>query len=74
MPDLVIVAAILFAIARFVVPVEGAVSQPDIFKDFAHLFVGGLFGAAWRGRDWSYLYLGLGLTVLEVVAFFIRKN
>ncbi len=35
-----------FGLARFLVPVEGKIDHADVFKDFAHLFVGGLFGAA----------------------------
>ncbi len=38
--------SLMFVIARFVVPVEGRIDHADIFKDLAHVFVGGLFGAA----------------------------
>ncbi len=86
----------------------GEINHSDIFKDLAHVFVGGLFGAAIRatieartlfGLKWDctcnakpflcadikkasdeadfacvYLWtLAIGLTLLEVVAFLVRK-
>lgn len=42
---LVLIAA-AFGVARFIVPVTGGIEQAGIFKDLAHCFVGGLFGAA----------------------------
>lgn len=104
-----------FAIVRFYVPVHG-INNADVFKDMAHLFVGGLFGAAiyatvaaWRisadieqleqldhtnsdytqaVRDYILILvaahvhaktmatqlwvMAVGLTVVEVVAFFTR--
>ena len=41
----VLIVAISFGIVRFMVPVHG-LNDADIFKDLAHIFVGGLFGAA----------------------------
>ena len=40
------VGTIAFGILRFIVPVSGAINKAAIFKDLAHIFVGGLFGAA----------------------------
>ena len=95
-----IIIAVAFAVARFVVPVEGKISHDDVFKDLAHLFVGGCFGAAIlatanrrRLGQWlsniDVLYevaeakfhrealqlwvVAIGLTVLEIVAFVVRK-
>lgn len=42
----VLFLTVVFGVARFVVPVAGAINKADIFKDMAHIFVGGLFGAA----------------------------
>ncbi len=67
----------IFAVARFLVPVEG-LSQADIFKDLAHLWVGFLFGAAWFKKSDDdeekilYWILPVTLTVIEVIAFFVR--
>ncbi len=89
--------SLVFAIARFIVPVEGTINHADIFKDMAHIWVGVLFGVAvavsvfkvqwpyknllssdeltawskaWRSGFWI---LAIGLTAIEVVAFFARK-
>lgn len=43
---ILLVLAVALGIARFIVPVEGKIDHADIFKDIAHLFVGGVFGAA----------------------------
>jgi hypothetical protein len=77
--------ALVFIVLRFTLPMEG-VDNRDIFKDLAHLYVGGLFGAAiitGYAKD-SYLFnrlhvrrnlwlLAIGMTVLEVVAAIVRK-
>ena len=44
--NVVIFVAVAFGIARLVMPIESEVHKEDVFKDFAHLFVGALFGAA----------------------------
>jgi len=41
-----LVGTISFVILRFIVPISGVINKADIFKDVAHCFVGGLFGAA----------------------------
>lgn len=64
--------AVFFGIARLVMPIESEVHKEDLFKDFAHLFVGAMFGAGLAGRR-IYLWIGTALTILEVVAFFIHK-
>ncbi len=77
-----------FAIARFIVPVHG-LDHSDIFKDFAHIWVGILVGGA--GMAWWFEkkatgaevygtphtstkmgFLAVTITVVEVVAFFVR--
>ncbi|MBA4019156.1 MAG: hypothetical protein C0483_18475 [Pirellula sp.] len=68
----VILVAIGFGIARLTMPVVSEVHREDLFKDFAHLFVGAMFGAGIAGRR-SCLWIGIALTVLEVVAFIMHK-
>lgn len=71
------------AVARFTIPMPGLdLSVASVYKDFAHLFVGGLFGAAialtacrgWKDhytiRFWVLAWL---LTLIEVVAFFVQR-
>lgn len=60
---------------RFVLPVSGGVNKADIYKDMAHLWVGGLIGAAIGfGSWWPFGWMAVGLTVLEVAAFVIRRR
>jgi hypothetical protein len=59
---------------RFILPVSGQVVKADIYKDCAHLFVGGLFGAALATGDMEYWIMAVGLTLLEVVAFVVRRK
>ncbi len=56
-----------FAVLRFTLPSHGLNSQ-DIFKDLAHLFVGGMFGAFIASGKREYLLIGAALTAVEVVA------
>ena len=60
--------AVVFGVARFFVPGE-PLSLPGAYKDFAHLFVGGLIGAAIvSGRRDFWLIAG-GLIAVELLAF-----
>lgn len=65
---------IVFGVLRFVLPVSGELNQADIYKDCAHIFIGGLFGAYFASKRNPYLLLALALTALEVVAFFVRHK
>lgn len=70
-----IAIAIVFAIARFIVPVEGKINKKDFFKDFAHLFVGFLFGyAVTDPTDYLKWSVPIALTIVEVIAFLVRKK
>ena len=75
---ILVIVTIIFAIARFIVPVEGRIDHADIFKDLAHLYVGFLFGWAaattYEMKFWKRWGLAIGLTAIEVIAFFIRKD
>lgn len=64
---LTILAAIALAVGRlFVSPSPGKPSRVDVYKDFAHLFVGGLFVAAiLQGHAWQWWMFGL-LSAWEV--------
>lgn len=66
----------VFGVLRFILPVSGKVEKKDIFKSLAHVFVGGLFGAAFTAdRFWDpYGTMAVGLTILEVIAFFARRK
>lgn len=57
---------------RFKLPVSGGINHADIFKDIAHLFVGFCIGFGFYD-EWGWWLAG-GLTVLEVVAFVIRRK
>jgi len=70
-----LVAAVL-GVLRFTLPAPG-IDVGDIFKDLSHLFVGGLFGmsAAFklcgeRQSAHGYFCLAVGLSFLEIAAFF----
>lgn len=63
----VIIISIVFVVFRFTLPFEGVINKADIFKDMAHLWVGFTFGLGTTNR--KYLYLGVLLTILEVIAF-----
>lgn len=66
--------AIVFGVLRFVLPVEGKINKADIYKDLAHLFVGGVFGAGLGTGEAGYFWIAGVLSVLEVVAFNVRKK
>lgn len=72
---------VIVAILRFVIPMPGLdLSAASVYKDAAHLFVGGLFGAAvasslGRLKAGRALWLmAVALTIVEVVAFFAGKH
>jgi hypothetical protein len=61
----------VFAIIRFQIPTH-TLSSVGAYEAFAHLFVGGLFGAAMAAKKWNYFWFALALTIIEVIAFFTR--
>lgn len=69
---LLIFVAAVFGILRFLLPVAGKVNRADIYKDLAHIFVGFLLGYGFA--DHAGWWLAGALTVLEVVAFIVRKK
>ena len=59
------------AVLRVVLPSHGF-NQDDMFKDAAHLWVGGLIGAALSSKRWRYWTMAIGLSVVEVAAAIIK--
>lgn len=60
--------AFAFGIARIFSGTLPEGLAADSFKDFAHIFVGGLFGAWLVDRsDRHWLWLAVGLSVWEVI-------
>ncbi len=71
---IVVHIAVVFGFLRFILPSTGQVHKEDIFKDFAHIFVGGLFGAAFVTNSAFYWYWSIGLSLLELIAFLRSKR
>lgn len=67
MNALLIVIALVLGALRF------AGVKTQAYQAIAHCFVGGLIGAYIVGHDPFMLYLSVGLSVLEVVAFLYFK-
>ena len=67
----IVLLTIIFAILRCILPTNG-LNSADVFKDLAHCFVGGLFGAAITTKQLRFWALAIGLTVLEVIAALVR--
>ena len=68
----VVALAVVFGVLRFVLPVSGGVNKADIYKDLAHVFVGFAFGVG-TGNSVA-MVVAVALTILEVIAFFVRKK
>ena len=69
---LVVAIALGFAVLRFLLPAHGLRSE-DLFKDAAHLFLGGLVGAGIGARRWWPVAVAGALTVVELAAFFAKR-
>ncbi len=66
------VYALVAIICLIRLTVKPALNLKDTYKNLAHIFVGGLFGAAiviWHqtGSTSTALWLGVGMTVFETV-------
>lgn len=71
----IVIISLVIAVARFRVPsVKPDFSSTGILKVLAHIFVGGLFGAAIAAWDWVPLAIGLALTGIEILAFVIKPE
>jgi hypothetical protein len=66
-------AGLFLGISRFVMPSHG-IHTEDIFKDIAHLYVGGLFGAWFATKRKDYRNAAFLMTALEVIAFFTKSQ
>lgn len=70
-----LIGCLAVGVLRFIVPVTGGINHDDIFKDLAHIFVGILIGMACGVKKISpFGWMALGMTILEVVAFILRKS
>lgn len=76
--DAVNIAACLLTLVFAVLRLSGQFNDSAVFKDLAHVFVGGLFGVAigtkdklFWGRKESFWCLAIGLCVVEIVAALI---
>lgn len=67
----IIIAALAVALVRFMVPTH-PLTLVGSYEAVAHLMVGSLIGAWLVSRKWLYLGLVLGLSAVELVAFFSR--
>lgn len=68
-----ILAAVALGGYRLTLDPTGPLQTQDIFKDVAHLFVGGCIGAGLKGSKAGWWLAGL-LTALETAAFLVGKN
>ena len=66
------VIAAIFSVIRFFIP-SHPLSPSGSYQALAHLFVGGLIGAWMASKEKWYGFLALGLTAVELVAFFSLK-
>lgn len=69
---IVLALCVVFAVLRFTLPVH-ELNFADTFKDLAHLFVGGVFGAAIATKRKDLWAVAGALTIAEVAAFFVRR-
>jgi len=49
------------------------ITNVDLFKTIAHLFVGGLFMSWWHTKESWKLWTLLGLSLLELSAFLVTR-
>lgn len=71
---IILLVAIGFGIARFLVPVTGGINHADIFKDAAHIVIGLMFGYAIGKHRRELWAIPSALTAVEVVAFIVRRS
>lgn len=73
MKTVVIIISVAFAFARPFMPPHLDLSGPTVYKDFAHVVVGTVFGMAMVSKDRDYWLTFAGLCVVEVAtAAFMR--
>ncbi len=67
--------AIAFSVVRFVIALN-FMDEPRGYRDMAHIYVGGLFGAAFvANKEDAQWYYGLAwfMTAVEIAAFIVHK-
>ena len=68
---IILFIAIIFAVLRFFIP-SHPLSPSGSYEAFAHLFLGGLIGAFCVSKYKPYLWTILGLSAIEIIAFFAK--
>jgi hypothetical protein len=63
-----ILISIAIALFRFTLPAH-PLSVGGSYTALAHLFIGGLIGAAVTTKNWRYTALVVALSAVEIVAF-----
>lgn len=73
---LVILICIVFAYFRFTMPIVSEIHKEDVFKDVAHLWTGGLYGASFMAfalLAWvktRYGYDNVGVEHVRYISWF----
>jgi hypothetical protein len=68
---IVLAAVLAFSVARFFMPAQ-EMNLPGVYQAFAHILVGSLLGAWLASKERRWLWLFLGFTAVEIVAFATR--
>ena len=68
---IILLIAFAIGLARFQIA-STPVTAAGSYQAFAHLFVGGVFGAAIALRNKYYMAIGVGLSLLELFCFITR--
>ena len=68
---LIFLVCVAVGVVRFYIPTR-PLSPEGAYQAFAHLLVGGLFGAYLVSKRGMYLWLMIGLTIVELVAVFLK--
>jgi hypothetical protein len=58
------IANLIIAAALAAIRIAG--HQSEAFQAVAHLYVGGLFTAAYIGRNWPLFYIGVAISLIEL--------
>jgi len=71
-----LLVTVAIGVARFLItPRLDLPTAGGSYEAFAHLFVGGLFGA-WvvKRSQWPWLVMAIAVSLLELVMFLVQKN
>ena len=62
----------LLTLTRPFLPVQLELTWFAAYKDFSHLFVGGLFGAAIARKSWSLFWMATVPSLMELIVALIK--